>query len=325
MGEEEVEKTEGVALPVERCAEYRRQLIFVIYICTPNFKIVMKHIIVPYDFSDEARNGIALARVLATQTLADIQLVYVQRKQPDFAHLSLAEERKLVESEFQNLLAEITPTLPQGVKIDYIIKKGKVYQEVVAQADAFNESVIVTSTHGASGFEEFFLGSNTLKILSSTEVPVYTIRHGIVPVPLRDIIFPLDTTFESRQKAPVVVKLAKQWGATVHIVTTTDGYDAEEIKKLQAYIAQCEEYFVKNDVMYVTYRAEREDFIYVITAYASKLPSSLVTITTRDKSVPSFFMIGEKAQRLLRKSPVPVLVVVPTLVRITDSFRTQGA
>lgn len=285
----------------------------------------MKHIIVPYDFSEEARNGVALAQVLATQTSADIQLVYVQRKQPDFAHLSLAEEKQLVEQEFQKLLGELSPSLPKEVKVDYIIKKGKVYQEVVAQAEAFNDSVIVTSTHGASGFEEFFLGSNTLKILASTEVPVYTIRHGITPTPLRDIIFPLDTTFESRQKAPIVVKLAKLWGATVHIVTTTDGYDAEETRKLQAYIAQCEGYFVKNDVQYVTYRAEREDFIDVITAYAAKLPSSLVAITTRDKSVPSLFMIGEKAQRLLRKSPVPVLVVVPTLVRITDSFRTQGA
>lgn len=285
----------------------------------------MKQIIVPYDFSEEARNGVALARVLAIQTQANIQLVYVQRKQPDFAHLSFAEEKKLVESEFQKICQDLRNDLPDEIKVDYIIKKGKVYQEVVAQAEAFNESVIVTSTHGASGFEELFLGSNTLKILASTEVPVYTIRHGITPSPIHEVIFPLDISFESRQKAPIVVRLAKQWGATVHVVTSADGYDAEASRKLQAYIAQCEEYFAKNEVQYVTYRAENEEFVDLITRYAEKLPHSLVAITARDKSMPSIFSIGDKVQRLLRRSPVPVLVVVPTLVRITDSFRTQGA
>ncbi len=38
----------------------------------------MKRIIVPYDLSEEARNGVALATVLASQTMASIQLVYVQ-------------------------------------------------------------------------------------------------------------------------------------------------------------------------------------------------------------------------------------------------------
>lgn len=284
----------------------------------------MKRIIVPYDFSEEARNGVALATVLASQTMASIQLVYVQRKKPDFAHLSLEDERHLVEKEFATLVEEVKKDLPAGVEVDYIVKKGKVYQEVVAQAEAFNDAVIVTSTHGASGFEELFLGSNTLKILASTELPVYTIRHGITPLPIQNVIFPLDTTFESRQKSPVAVKLAKQWGATVHIVTSTDNYDAEELKKLNAYTAQCEEYFAKNDLQYCTYRAEKEDLVEVSNKYASHIANSIIVVTTRDKAAPSIFMIGEKAQRLLRTAPVPVLVVVPTLVRITDSFRTSG-
>lgn len=286
----------------------------------------MKRIIVPYDFSDEARNGVSLATVLASQTRASIQLVYVQRKKPDFAHLSLEEERRLVEKEFETLVAEIQNALPQGIEVEYIVKKGKVYQEVVAQAEAFSDAVIVTSTHGASGFEEFFLGSNTLKILASTEVPVYTIRHGMTPAPIQNVIFPLDTSFESRQKAPITVKLAKQWSATVHIVIE-QAADGEEAKKLNAYTAQCEEYFAKNDVPYCTYRAvanKKEDLVDVTNNYAAHIPNSLIVVTTRDKAAPSIFMIGEKAQRLLRTAPVPVLVVVPTLVRITDSFRTSG-
>lgn len=284
----------------------------------------MKRIIVPYDFSEEARNGVALATVLAAKTHAAIQLVYVQKKHPDFAHLGPEDERTLVEKGFEELLAEIRKELPEDIELDYIIKKGKVYLEVVAQAEAFKDAVIVTSTHGASGFEEFFLGSNTLKILASTELPVYTIRHGIVPVPIQNIIFPLDTTFESRQKAPIAVQLAKVWDAPVHILTTDNGDDAEEKKRLNSYIAQCEDYFAKNGVQYCTYREEDRDIVEATTRYAQRIPSSLILVTTRDKSAPSIFMIGEKAQKLLRSSPVPVLVVVPTLVRITDSFRAQG-
>lgn len=284
----------------------------------------MKRIIVPYDFSEEARNGVALATVLASRTKASLQLVYVQRKTPDFAHMNLDEERRLVENEFVALINDIKQHLPAEVEVDYIIKKGKVYQEVVAQANAFNDAVIVTSTHGASGFEEFFLGSNTLKILASTELPVYTIRHGITPTPIENVIFPLDRTFESRQKSPVAVKLARQWGATVHIVTAKDTSDSEECKKLSAYVAQCEEYFVRNEVQYCTYRSEDVDLVEEANQYALHIPNALTLITTRDKTAPSIFMIGDKAQRLLSTSPIPVLVVVPTLAHKIDSFRTTG-
>ena len=84
----------------------------------------MKRIIVPYDFSEEARNGVALATVLAAKTHAAIQLVYVQKKHPDFAHLGPEDERTLVEKGFEELLAEIRKELPEDIELDYIIKKG---------------------------------------------------------------------------------------------------------------------------------------------------------------------------------------------------------
>ncbi|MGP1362556.1 MAG: universal stress protein [Bacteroides sp.] len=284
----------------------------------------MKHIIVPYDFSEEAYNGLSLALLLANQYTADIHIVYVQRRQPDFAHLSLEAERELVEKEFNTLHAKIASALPHPATIECTIERGKIYQEIIAKAKSYQETVIVTSTHGASGFEEFFLGSNTLKILAASETPVYTIRHGIHPTAIKNLIFPLDTSFESRQKAPTAVQVAKQWNATIHLVTTSNGYDEAELRKLNAYLAQCEDYFREHNLNYTTFRGEKEELVALTNQYVQRIEDSLVLITMRDKSTPHIFMIGEKSQRLISTSTAPVLVLPPTVIPITDSFRTSG-
>lgn len=143
-----------------------------------NLRIRMKTIVVPVDFSEESRDGIQLALELARQFGAEIQMVYVQPSRQEFGHVALDAEKQEAEGMFAEIGDQLREQLP-GVKVQWIVKRGKVYREVVAQAEASDDAVIVTSTHGASGFEELFVGSNTLKILANTQVPVFTIRHGV--------------------------------------------------------------------------------------------------------------------------------------------------
>ena len=180
----------------------------------------MTNIVVPFDFSNEAEIGIELALQLSKVGDCVLQLVYVQRKQPDF--------------ELDAILERIQPRLAPRVRAERVIRQGKVYREIVDQAEMYEDSLIVTSTHGASGFEEIFLGSNTLRMLASTTRPVFTIKHGVVPGDIRTILFPLDTTFESRQKAPYVARLAKDWNAEVRILAVMESANSPTLPRWKA-------------------------------------------------------------------------------------------
>ncbi len=285
----------------------------------------MKKIILPYDFSEGARNAVTLAQTLAAEFSADIELVYVIRGKRDLGHLTYEEEQAKVEGAFKTLLDEIRPTMPEGSTISSSVRKGKVYSEVVALADSIEDSVIVTSTHGASGFEEFFVGSNSLRIISASKCPVYTVHEGIATTPIKNIIFPLDTTLESRQKAPYVAKVAKEYGATVHIAACIESVNDAVKKKLSGYLKQVEDFFEEAEVPHKSTWIENEDLVNAVAVYAKAIPDAIVAITESTKDSLPIFLIGEKAQRLLCKSPVPVLVLPPSVNIIRGNFHTFGS
>lgn len=284
----------------------------------------MKNIIVPFDFSSQAENGVTLALELASKFQSQVLFAYVQRKEPDFAHLGLQDERRIAEAEFEKLIARLQPQAAPGVKLNYVIQQGKIYREIVALAESSEDSVIVTATHGASGFEEFFIGSNTLRILAATDTPIYTIRHGITPAPIQKIIFPLDLTFESRQKAPYVARLARTWNATVHVLGMTEASNEEVQIRMWNYMKQVENFFVKQGVTHEMLRFTNTEIVEGTLEYAAKHPNSLIALTSREKESYHLFMIGGKVQRMLSQAPVPVLVLAPTIEPITYSFKAGG-
>lgn len=285
----------------------------------------MKKIILPYDFSAGAQNAITLAQTLAAQFGANIELLYVIRGKRDLGHLTYEEEQRKVEGAFKTLVAELQASTPEGVTLSYRVRKGKVYEEVVAAAKEHEDSVIVTSTHGASGFEEFFLGSNTLRVISASQYPVYTIHEGISPTPIKNIIFPLDTSLESRQKTPYVAQLAQDFGASVQIVSCIESVSETVKKKLNTYLKQVEDYFTEANVTHKSTRIEGEDLVDAIAVYAKAIPDSIIAITESSKETLPIFLIGDKSQRLLCKSPVPVVVLPPSVHVIRGSFHTFGS
>lgn len=290
-----------------------------------NSLTAMKTFIIPYDFSVEAANGLEMGIALARKFSGRLQLVYVVNGRRDFATIRPEEERAMAQKAFDELLPQVKERLGEGCELDYIIKQGKVYREVVAQAEAHKNPVIVTSTHGASGFEEFFIGSNTLRMIASAHCPIFTIMHGIEPKETYDtIVFPLDISFQSRQKAPYVAKLAKLYGARVHILACVEGTLEETVLRLNTYRQQMVDYFNKQDVPVSAETRVATDLVDETIAYAMDSMPSMIAITPREKDTFHLFLVGGKAQQLISQSPVPVVVIPPSVMPINPSFQTQG-
>lgn len=284
----------------------------------------MKHIIVPIDFSKEALNGLRLAVLFANQFKSNIQMVYVQKPVSEFGRVGAGEEHRFAAQSFEKLIEEYSPRLHEGIELTYIIKKGKIYREVVNQAQAFDETTIICSTHGASGFEEFFIGSNAFKIISATDRPVITIRHGSVPHEIKKIVMPIDMTADTRQKVPMTAEIAKAFGAEVHIVTVSSIQTDEVVTKLNAYSKQVCDYFKEYDVPFKTTNLNGDNITDITIEYALDVNADLISIMTEQSTALTNFVLGSYAQQMLSKSPIPVLSITPQEIFIMGSFNTQG-
>ena len=170
----------------------------------------MSKIVVAIDFSDCSINAFLHALSIAQHTKSDMVLVWVQKAatQVDKFEKESNDPTKEVEKAL-DLIGKYQPELP-GNKISWKIKTGKVYSEIAKEAKTSKAFLVVSGTHGASGFEHFWIGSNANRIVSACNCPVITIRGGInIKRPLKKIVMSIDSTQETRQKASFTGMLAK--------------------------------------------------------------------------------------------------------------------
>ena len=282
-----------------------------------------RNFIVPIDFSENSLKGLQIALTYSRYGSSNIQMVYVQKKSSDYK-ASLAEEHKYATQKFEEIIEKYTPKLVNESKLRYIIKQGKIYEEIVNQANSYTESIIATCTHGASGFEEIFIGSNTFKIIEATQRPVVTIRKGEVPKEIKNIVLPITKNTESRQKVPYTAMLARYFGAKLHVVTECSGKNEKTKAKLNIYLKQITAYLEEKNVPFVTDELCGDSISDLTVNYAGSVNAELISITAEKDRGLSLFD-GSHAHEVINKiNNCLVLNLTPRELRIPSSFRTTG-
>jgi nucleotide-binding universal stress UspA family protein len=282
---------------------------------------MIKNIIVPIDFSEDSIKGLQLAMLFAKKNYVNIQMVYVQKKSSDYYPSTLEEEKKFAENNFEKIIKEYAPQLENDSKLRYIIKQGKIYTEVVNQAQSYKDCFIMASTHGASGFEEFFIGSNAHRIITTTDKPVITLRKGSCPKEIKKIVLTVDTRKDTRQKVPLVVEMAKFFGAGIHIV----GLSKKNIityHRVRAYMAQVAGY-INNRVPYTRAELQGDNLAALLVRHSHEENADLISIMTERVSGVNL-ILGSFAHQVLNKSEIPVLSITPKPIRIKTGFKTTG-
>jgi nucleotide-binding universal stress UspA family protein len=283
----------------------------------------MKNIIIPIDFSEDSMKGIELALLFSRKQYTNIQLVYVQKKSSDYNSPGyFEEEKKWAEKKFEEVIASYEPRLENASKLRYIIKSGKIYKEIVGQVESYKDAMVIASTHGASGFEEFFMGSNAFKIISATERPVLTTRKGKIPDDIGKIVMPLDITVDSRQKVSITAELAELFGAEVHIITVTSSRGQKITKRLEAYSRQAAGYLTSKKIPFRQKSLYGDHIVDLIVVYADSVNADMITIMKEQSK--SFTFMGTMTHQLLNNATTPVLTISNRETHIKTGFSAYG-
>jgi nucleotide-binding universal stress UspA family protein len=282
----------------------------------------MTNFIVPIDFSVDSLKGLEWAVLFSQKKKISIQLVYVLTNSSNFQSSVEEQEHKYAEAQFKKLIKDYGPRLGNQSKLSYIIKKGKVYREVVNQVNSYKNAVVSASTHGASGFEELFIGSNALKIMAATEQPVFTMRTTI-PDHVKKIVVPIKMHLDTRQKAPVVADLAELFGAELHVVSISTRNNKRDLARLESYSNQVINYFKARELQAVAKTLVGESLPNLTCNYAEAVDADLITIMS--SAIDKWNVVfGSYAQQMLRTATVPLLSITPREKQIPAGFSTFG-
>lgn len=273
----------------------------------------MKKILVAVDFSECSENALEHAITIAIKADASVEMMFVIK--PDSSREMFSEGPQtlstMVKDKFDEWVEKYQPTLGKN-KMSYLIREGKVYHEIVKEADRKDVFLVMAGTHGASGFEEFWMGSNANRIVSALRKPVITIRGGVnIKRHLEKIVLPLDSTPETRQKVPFTAYMAKIFNAEMHVLRVYTSNVKAVIRKVDSYAEQVVKHLEEENIRYILESVQSDNLTDSAIEYALKVNANLISIMTEQEISAKNLLLGPYAQQMVNHSPIPVLSIHP--------------
>ncbi len=266
-----------------------------------------KIIIVGIDFSKGSVHALKFAMNLANKSGANVMLVHVMK--PSREESLFSDDRSELRREAKKRLEEMIEQHKfwmRGGKLMYKVRSGKVEREIVNQAKYHDAYMVVVGTHGISGFEPFWIGSNAYRIVVNSPCPIVTIRYGMeITKRVSNIVLPIDSSQETRQKVPFVAEIAQYYKAEVLVVGLVSSSALRGI--VTSYCGQVEKYLLKKRVPYSTHMVNADNITEATITFAKENRGDLIAIMTEQETTLSNLLMGSYAQQMINHSHLPVL------------------
>jgi len=274
----------------------------------------MKNIVVAVDFSSGSLHALKYAISIANKVKSNILMIWVDKTAtPESVYSDHVESyRGEVIKRFNDIIETYQPMLTAG-KLNYKLRKGKIYHEVVSTARSKKAELIVTGSHGVSGFEEYWIGSNANRIVGNSGCPVITVRNGFdIKDDFHHIILPIDSAKQTLIKVPAAAKMAGVFDAEVHILVLFTTSLKTMHKRVENYAEKAKKYFGHKNVRYKVETIQTQNVTKATIDYAKNIDADLIAITTEQEDHKNVGLLGPCAQQIVNHSPIPVLSVQDT-------------
>ncbi|NJX14940.1 universal stress protein [Tamlana crocina] len=273
----------------------------------------MKTIIIPVDFSEQSEYALKAAAQLAKKFDAELLVLHMlemsdimlsasggMQNQKSMFFLQLAEQK------FEEFLKK---DYLKGIRIKPIIKHFKVFSEVNDVAIENNADLIVMGSHGASGFKEFFVGSNTERVVRHSEIPVLVVKNDVKTTDYKSGVFACDFSEEAIEPYLKADRFFRKTGAKMNLVYVNLPNErfkstAEIEKRVINFFTKAERSLDKMaDVSYVSdYTVEGG-----ILNFANKIHADIIAIPTHGRKGLAHFFEGSVGEDVANHANLPVV------------------
>jgi len=273
----------------------------------------MKKIIVPIDFSEYSEYALRTAAKLAKKNNSEILALHMLEMSDALLTKTDTQQQqkaifflKLVEQRFNTFLDK--PYL-KDIPVIPIIKHFKVFSEVNDVAKENDVDLIVMGSHGSSGFKEFFVGSNTERVVRNADIPVLVVKHDVATIDFGTVVFA--TNFDEENVRPYL-NASKMFDVLgTKLILLYVNLPNEHFKSSVEIEKQIAEFLLVADgnldkMDDVAYQADYSVEQGVIN-YSNKVGADLIAIPTHGRKGVSHFFTGSIGEDIANHSSLPVI------------------
>ena len=270
----------------------------------------MKRILVPTDFSEQAEYALRVAAQIAKQNNSEIILLHMLEL-PHQAGDALGSGHQIPEIMFykDKAISKLEDLMDvdylEGINVSEIIQFEKAFDGILAVSKKNNVDLIVIGSHGTSGFQEMFIGSNTEKVVRFSEVPVLVIKNRNDDFKASNFVFASDFSDEIKKPFAQLVDFAKSFNSKLSLVmiNTPNSFKPTHLSEK-----------IMNDFMkefhYPNYSLHIYNDVNVekgILNFSNSVNADLIGMCTRGRTGFAHFFNGSISEDLVNHAVRPVI------------------
>ncbi|MFL9843131.1 universal stress protein [Flavobacterium rhizosphaerae] len=271
----------------------------------------MKRILVPTDFSEHAEYALKVAAQIASKNGGEIFLLHLleipgQESDAVTDGADIPEVMFFMQKAhelFEDIKnAEYLADIPVSENVQF----DKAFEGIVKTAKKNDIDLIVMGSHGASGFKEMFIGSNTEKVVRTSEVPVLVIKKEEPEFAPNTFVFASDFDAEVKEPFAKVVDFANSFDAKLHLVYINTPNNFKSTHATEKLINDFAGGFTfKNG--YSTYIYNDVNVEKGILHFANQVNANLIGMCTHGRKGIAHFFNGSISEDLVNHAVRPVV------------------
>jgi nucleotide-binding universal stress UspA family protein len=287
--------------------------------------IRIRKILCPIDFFPASRGAADYAVALAKNYGA--QLIFLHVVEPVAVTgyevpFNLADfTESLVDASTEELAKLAKRAEAKGVRVECVTRTGSVDLEIADVIKNRKADLVVMGTHGRRGFERWFIGSVTERLLRRTKVPLLTMgntKGEMAPSAIREILVVTDFSAGTSDAFAYAFSIAKECHSKVTVLHVLDDISADIagryreglIESIRERLAKLVPAGIRNGVK-VTVRVETGLPGKRILSILNSGKYDLLVMNIHGKGMLDRVIIGSTAERVVRGAPIPVLFIPP--------------
>jgi len=281
----------------------------------------MKKILVPTDFSDQANYAMHLACQIAGKSGAEIMALHLVDMTGFIDYTAVGNsysmlgtsagigfDENVLKSLYANAEEKMNEFIAQhqsgNLSISPKIEFGNAFQFINQEVNDQDVNLIVMGSKGASGMEEFLVGSNTEKVVRHAQCPVITVKAQVELSDIQDIVYASKFKHDEAYVTDELKKLQKLVDGKLHLVRVVTPNHFETTRTVKPMIEKyarengLENYTVNiyNDVV------EEDGIIY----FARDIDADMIALTTHGRSGLMHLLSGSIAEDIVNHAKRPV-------------------
>lgn len=274
----------------------------------------MKKILVPVDFSEHSEYALEVAATLAKKQDAAIVILHMLGLSE--AVFTKDDSQEFMEAQFYMKLAKkrfnefLDKSYLKGITVTETIQNYKIFSEINEVAKEQDIDLIVMGSHGTGGLSEIFVGSNTEKVVRTSEIPVLVIKEQIPNLDIKKVAFGFDFQIENVKAYRTAISFLNSLNADVHLVhVNRPGLKFKSTTEIQEEIAKFLRVADHNKLTGNLETHTVSDY-YVETGvynFAKKIGADAIAMATHGRSGLAHFFKGSIGENMANHAQMPVL------------------